>query len=158
MRRIATLVATGAVAATTAIALTAVPASADTVVNAETLQSSPQVSAEAASHSWSTSGKYGVAGAKASGSWSHYTKKGTTRIKINLTLQDTNPKDGLTAGLEVIHGGKTVVLPLPPGVFKASGKVYFAVKYAYVREVLGYPVSSTKFRVTKHGKAYKRLG
>ncbi|MCO6006187.1 hypothetical protein NE236_14435 [Actinoallomurus purpureus] len=158
MRRIATLVATGAVAATTAIALTAGPASADTVRTAEPLRGGPQVSVDAVNHAWKTSGKYGISGVQAYGSWAHYTKNGKKKIKINLTVKDTNLKDGLTAALEVIHGNKVVILPLPAGTVKASGTVYYAVTKVYVREVLGYPISSTKFRVTKHAKSYKKLG
>ncbi|MEV5747198.1 hypothetical protein AB0L00_05220 [Actinoallomurus sp. NPDC052308] len=146
MRRIATLVATGAVAAAAAIALAAGPASADTKSmesvgsKAELLKagSQPQVSATAVAtpYSWATSGSSGVTGAAAKGRWGHYTSKGKKKIKITITLKDTAPRDGKYAGFEVKNPNTGVIHKYYATAAYATGTKYYFGTYVYVREAL----------------------
>ncbi|MCO5993938.1 hypothetical protein [Actinoallomurus rhizosphaericola] len=166
MRRFATLVATGAVAATAAIALAAGPASASTTGKAEALKvnGQPQVStaAVATPHAWALSNtksnneKYGVAGASASGRWGLYTSKGKKKIKVTIHLMDTDTKDGKFAGLQILNPSTKVVhnYYVPAGYVGANDTKYFWGKDVYVREAL----VNSKGSVVKTGKSWKKLG
>ncbi|GAA4612443.1 hypothetical protein GCM10023195_53350 [Actinoallomurus liliacearum] len=171
MRRIATLVATGAVAAAAAIALAAGPASADTksmeTVPLGSLQSAPAggVHATATYHYWQIGGTkrsgytrwsapYDIAGVYTYGKYWNYKSK----LALSVYGKDTKA-DGLAAGFEIKIPGEKYPLVITPKTGKKtfSDSGYVNAKYAYIREVLGHRNTKTKtFTVTKAGK-YKKI-
>ncbi|GAA4634847.1 hypothetical protein GCM10023196_078010 [Actinoallomurus vinaceus] len=166
MRRIATLVATGAVAAAAAITLAAAPASAASAGQKAVIgRSLPSVSAtgvEAAIsyHYWQIGGtkkagvKYWGKGYDVAGVYTHG-KYGTYKGKLVLYVYGTDTKkDGKSAGIEIkgIPGDKYPRVYTP----KKGKKTFSAVgntgaKYVYIREVLGHK-NGAYFDVTKAGK------
>jgi hypothetical protein len=169
MRRIATLVAAGAVAAAAAISLAAGPASAATTDGKAVLGSlsTPQVSAQSTSyHYWQIGGTkkagytrwgkpYDIAGVYTYGKYGKYT---SSKLLLFVYGKDTK-SDGKSAGLQVkIPGQKDTVVFAPKAgktTFSASG--YVNAKYVYIREVLGHRNTKTNvFTVTNAGQ-YKKI-
>ncbi|MEV5704224.1 hypothetical protein [Actinoallomurus sp. NPDC052274] len=146
MRRIATLVATGAVAAAAAISLAAAPANADTGVRFGSPSTSSITASAVSTKPWKTSGSSGLAGVTASGRVG-WVKKGKV-IRFSATVKDTM-KDGLRAGLEVKISGQDAFV-MPSGHFDVAGS------HIKVREVLGH-VKGNQFYYTRQAKAWKTL-
>lgn len=166
MRRFATLVATGAVAAAAAISLMAAPAGAASAghkaVIGKSLQSGVSVEASIKYHYWKIggakkkgytrwTGAYDIAGVYT------YGKYGTYKGKVVLYVYGKDTKaDGRSAGIEVkgLPGTKYSQVWIPN-----KGKKTFSVggntgaKSVYIREVLGNRnKDGVSFDVKKAGK------
>jgi hypothetical protein len=166
MRRIATLVATGAVAAAAAISLMAAPASAASADNkaviSNSLQSGVSVEASIKYHYWQIGGTKHKGYTRWGGSYDiagvyTYGKYGTYKGKLVLYVYGKDTKaDGRSAGIEIkgIPGDKYPRVYIPK-----KGKKTFSVvgnagtKYVYIREVLGNRnKDGVSFDVKKAGK------
>lgn len=153
MRRIATVVATGAVATVAGLGLMATSASADTAVSANNWGSGAASNSRVTLHAWHTSGKSGLAGVVAKGKWG----KTSSKTYICVSVHDSKA-DGKSPGLEArtTRGGHNYYTVFT----KNSGTPCFSTKRAshlVVREVLGHKVSGNKFHITKAARSYKKL-
>ncbi|GAB3963524.1 hypothetical protein GCM10029978_021630 [Actinoallomurus acanthiterrae] len=161
MRRIATHLAAGAIAATAAVALLAAPATAATPASGDhpLRGARPLVTIEALKHhKWKTSGSSGVAGAAAQGTWARSTSKGKTKVTFYLKLRDTTPKDKLKPALGIkIPGQREYFLFLDPGDNVGADTITFTATSVKVREAVGTPMSSTYFKPARLGKKFKTL-
>ncbi|MCO6006188.1 hypothetical protein NE236_14440 [Actinoallomurus purpureus] len=163
MRRIATSLAAGTVAATAAAALLAAPATAATPANGDGTGplrgARPVMTIEALKlHPWKTGGASGVAGAAAQGTWARYTKNGKKKVRLDIKLKDTAPKDGLSPAIGIKFPGQAeYFLFLWPGETSGEGILTYTATSVKVREAVGVPVSSNHFKTSRAGKKFKKL-
>lgn len=165
MRRIATTVATGAIAVAAAVALTAAPAGAATKANLGSLHSGVTTDATVSYHYWQFGGTkhtgvtrygapYDIAGVYTSGKYGKYS---STKLMLYVHVVDTKA-DGLAAGIEIKVAGQDPFI-ITPAVGHKTADDHGTVpsRSVYVREVLGHRNSTTHvFTVTKAGK-YKKF-